>query len=721
MTAGGVEYTFYFAWVPEGTPWSLNLARFDENVFDLDIDHEEGQIPTAVVEVINPGEGLLNPGRERWAWISYSRDGCDPQGIFYGILLGIPEDTINNTIMMKFMARAEDFVYQKQQVARSLKVLPNYDPIFFTPENRDNPDSILEGWSALYHVDRVDLRVSVSDLLVGEDGTITFAAQDVFYDGFSYRLLQAPLTAINVKMDVEWSQQYRGSFFVGQWAWPTLGGDAFVGDWPRSGASLGSGWYAGVAWAGQRDPSIEAQILATRKPFQTSYSYNWVNTAKKHRTGDTMSVTINYTEPFGTQVVLKEKTEFGYIDPNAVDSFGDPDPINRPAKQSIDWLCYRTFALDFLGRQSVAVLSLVYMADRKRSERLEMTITADVQDVTTTPDITADTEQITLKSGDLSLPVVELTNWSSVGMGGAVTQGQVIFPDNPMIPGQTSSQIALNSGSTGDEQPTFSNIPGHTTQDNTVTWVSLGNTAPPEMSQDWLRDARVPLGTLLLPKPISGVPDFNSVQIPGTLNYPPTGTAVPIFSVFRSLNGGPGEVMHECTASGILGGLTAAQATFQTFINPPGNTLFIAIQAGTTGQFHPASFDTTPGSQTVDGGVIWQCIGPVELPIGGTPGMTPAATYFPTDRGRLSLQHGFCRARAKMRKRARAVEVGFDTRFEVAAQLSCRMNGIVSDPRLPGGQAFGKVIHYKLRVNGDSGVVKGSVVLGCAIGKRVIL
>ena len=30
---------------------------------------------------------------------------------------------------------------------------------------RDDPDNILEGWSALYHVDRVSLKVSASDIL----------------------------------------------------------------------------------------------------------------------------------------------------------------------------------------------------------------------------------------------------------------------------------------------------------------------------------------------------------------------------------------------------------------------------------------------------------------------------------------------------------------------------------------------------------------------------
>ena len=285
MIGGGTEYTFYFAWTLPGVDWDVSMARFDENVFSLLVEHDEGQIPTAIVDVINPEEGLINPSRMVWCWISFSYDGCGPMPLFRGRLLGIPEDVTDTTISMKFIARPQDYMYQKQQVARSLKVLPNYDLLFFEASKRDDPDAILEGWSALYHVDRVDNRVSASDIQLGEDGTITFASQDLFYDGFSYRTLQPPLTAINVKMEVQWEQQYRGHFHVGQWAYPTLGSDGFIGDWPKSGASLGNGWFGGICWAGERDPSIEVAMLLAQKPQVTSISYQWVNTEEEHRTG----------------------------------------------------------------------------------------------------------------------------------------------------------------------------------------------------------------------------------------------------------------------------------------------------------------------------------------------------------------------------------------------------------------------------------------------------
>jgi hypothetical protein len=635
-----------------------------------------------------------------------------------------------NTLRVKLIARPPDYAFQKQQVARALKTAPNYDPLFFDVLKRDDPDAILEGWSALYHSDRVNLRVSASDILVGEDGTVSFADEDVFHDSVDFTTLQSPLVAVNVKAEVGWQQRYSGQFTAepGR-AFPTLGGDAFVGDWPKSGTSLGGGYYSGIAWAGERDPDPAALALATQRPQVTSVNYVWYNTQKKHTTGDTMSVVLNSTPPWGQSIKLKEDIQFGIINPAAVDAVGNPDPINQPYKANVDWFCYKTFDLNFEGKQSLACLSLVYEANRKRTERLEMTVKADVQPFLVDPLVVEDTEQITLKSGDLSVPQTELLNWDEVGMGGHVGAGTIIFPDNPLVPGQTSSQVALNTGNTGMTIPTFSNIPGQVTQDGTVTWASLGDTPPQDGAGDWVRDARVGLGTIICPMPVSGVPNFNSVLAPGKLQHPPQGVAVPRFAMYCASWGGPGDTIRECISPGIVGGpfgtgggggggTAAPQAQFQFFTNPYGAYLFMCVRAGTTGLYHPIYWNPGLGGQTYDGGVVWQNIGYANVPVGGWPGMTPAATFFPTYRGLQCVGNMMCRARAKLRKRARAAEVSFEARFEAVAQLSCRMNARFNDIRLPGGTASGKVIGYKLLVNGDDGKVIGQVTLGCTIGKE---
>jgi hypothetical protein len=709
------DYQIYFAWVAQGTPWDPHLARHDESIFDLVLEHEEGQIPTATIEVKNPRIGFIAPGRLYWAWISYSVDGHAPLPLFFGRLVGIPTEIIANTVQMQFVARPSDYIPQKQKVAETLKVLPNYDPIFFDVLKRDDPDSILEGWSVLYHCDRITGRVSASEILIGEDGTVNFAPSDVFYDSVQIKLLQSPLKAINVKMEVQWNQEAIGYGSLGHWAFPTLGGDSFVGDWPKSGSGLGGGWYAGASWAGERDPDPAAAMLKTAISQVVPIHYTWVNQEKTHSFGDTMSVTINYqpASPKFSQTLLKAVDIAGLLDPYAVDAWGDPAPVNIPAYNRREWLTYRTFALNFEGKQSLASLSLYYRANRKRSERLDMTLTSTVQPILIDPLVTEDTEEITLKSGNLSLPLINLLNWSSVA-GQAVALGQIIFPDNPLVPGQTSSQVCVTAGTAGTTEPVFSNISGQETVDGTVIWASLGNTPPTENAQDWASLAEVPAGAILFPKPISGVGDVASIEAAGKLTNPPTGVAIAMFTVLApNAYSGPGAGLLECTMPGILGGISGAPAPqFSVFINPVGDTLYIARNSGQSGEFHP-SFS---GQTVYDGSVQWQSIGSPNLPIGGWGGFTVARTYFQQARGQQSLQHGMCRARAKLRRRARAVQISFDTRFEVAAMLSCRMNGQVTDVRIPGGQATGKIINYKIEAHGETGELIGRVTLGCSIG-----
>ena len=98
------------------------------------------------------------------------------------------------------------------------------------------------------------------------------------------------------------------------------------------------------------------------------------------------------------------------------------------------------------------------------------------------------------------------------------------------------------------------------------------------------------------------------------------------------------------------------------------------------------------------------------------PGNTPNTSYWPTVRAQQSIAYLIALARARLRLRARAVEVSFDCRFERAIQLSCRQNAVVFDPRLPGGSAAGKIIAYKISVNGDTQELIGSVTIGCAVG-----
>jgi hypothetical protein len=705
---------FYFAWCqPTDTTFTPAMQRWDALILSAEMSHDEAGFAMLTIEIPNPFIGLLNSHRLYWAHFAVNSTTLGVVHLFFGRLVGIPDDLMGEVITLKFIARPVNFFQQKQKAAEVLKVLPGYDPVFVDVLKRDNPDTILEGYSRLFHIDPRSLAVTTSDICIGEDGTVDFTGiGDAFYDSVRVKILEPALTAVAMKMTLNWEQRWTGYFDVTSGQITTFTGESFSADWPKVGASLGGGYSVDVGWSANATANLEIATTLGNTTVNVTYQ----NTAKTHADGDLMSYQMTVSQPSTlTGVPGKWYTVFlhdvpGIFEPFATDGNGNPAPINQPA--SIQWT-----AMYIANWQVSYALTLRYQANRKRTERVSFVLNADVQPVITDPLVTEDTQTITLTSSDLSMPLIDLLNWSSVA-GQSVGLGQVIFPDNPTIPGQTSSQIAVQAGTAGLIEPIFSNVAGDTTVDGGVIWSSMGDTPPVESANDWPRQTNVALGTPIIPQLVIGI-DYNSLLIPGTLVFPPTGAFINAFEVITNGDSIPGGLMMECIDGGIYGGPTLtdphAYATFNDFTNPSGQFLYIATKAGQTGLYRP-TMNETPGSTTSDGSVIWTNIGAVTLPIGGTPGMTPARSYITTSRGQGTLGNGIMRCRALMRHRARAVNVSWECPYENAVTLTCRKNGSLADRRLPGGGAAGKIISYKLYAHGDTGVTKGSVTIGCSVG-----
>jgi hypothetical protein len=135
-------------------------------------------------------------------------------------------------------------------------------------------------------------------------------------------------------------------------------------------------------------------------------------------------------------------------------------------------------------------------------------------------------------------------------------------------------------------------------------------------------------------------------------------------------------------------------------------------------QYHIPPFGSNIGlhNTVADNGVIWACIGSGDIPIGGVPGMVPRASYFDTDRGRLSLQYLGLRVRSRLLYRGRCADVTFDVGYAQGVSFTTRKTATVNDPRLPGGVAVGKVKSAVLNID-DSGVANCHVTIGCTLGK----
>jgi hypothetical protein len=246
-------------------------ARFDEDILGVEIAQDEGGFATLTASVRNPNVGLLALGRNLWAWLSWDQawpDGTpDLVPLFNGRLVGVPKLSAGEIVQLEFIARPDDLNVQKAELSASLQVLPYYDPVWLA--SNVTPDTVLETYSALYHIDRTSLAMTVSDIIEGEAGIIDIGEDQAIYDRFSLSYGQPPLVAAEVSGTVTWTQQAEGSIDVSeriirafgaagsgykhafaQSAWHVGGGgmisclcgDGLKSDWPRPGTSIGGGW-----------------------------------------------------------------------------------------------------------------------------------------------------------------------------------------------------------------------------------------------------------------------------------------------------------------------------------------------------------------------------------------------------------------------------------------------------------------------------------------------
>ncbi len=657
----------YFAWVLQTeTTFGPEHHVVDEDAFDYQCQHDEGQLPTLNVQVRNPRIGLLNPGRKRYAWVSVD-NGSMVTPIFFGRLTGIPTNIFQEVVTLSFISQHPDWVYLRQQAAQPLKVRPFYDEVFFTPTTQDDPDAIISGWSGLWHSDRVTLAVEFSDYLVGEDGIEIFTEDEAFYDNMEMHFEQAPLTAFNIVGKVPWIQRETGLLDFGPGIVFSYTGNSIISGWPQPLTDLGGGWRV-VASPNQN----QMDMGGLNRAFTYSSSFSWQNNADEHAFGDDMSIEYSFSFPsagggLDDRYTISYESVIAYISE-------DPDFKDQPNSSA-----KATYA--YVGLYKVAArFTARYQANRPRVESANITVTANTQEIITQA-VNIPIEEKEEKSGvDVGNPLRKILNWLTV-KNTTVLKGQVIYPGNPTIPGGTNLQICRVPGTTGNGAiPTFSPNAGEETVDNEVTWVSMGDDQGTNIN-DWTQNTYVPLGAMIRP------------------------TSGPWYDYYISQE------------SNDIFGIPIINVGFL----PDGNHYFMCVRSGITKEVNdddpPPTLDGVPGTLISDGTVIWEAIDVttnslIYIPI-GYPG---ARSYFTTDRGRWSLEYLIAVNRAHLRLRGRAVKISFDCSFERAIQLSCRKSATIHDRRLPGGVATGKIISYSFHANGDHGEFIGNVTIGCSIG-----
>src|ERR1700687_3402711 len=359
---------------PDGGAFNSSVHEvFDEDVFSVEITHTEGGFAALTLEVKNPRIGLLAAGRNLWCWLSWRNALGTVVPLFHGRLVGVPADLQNEIVKLLFVARPNDFVAQRVAAAAALRVLPYWDPVWLIDKIED-PDTVLETYTSLWHIDPTTLLVTTSDILQGEDGTIDVAESEHFYDAMTVSYGSAPLRQVNVTATVTWTQSGTGDVDLttalvkkfqdagSPYAWPKISSytaDGLLTAWPIPLVGLGGGWTIG-------DATI-ASLGALSKDLSVKYT---------DKTG-----TETYTLKGGTTAL--------------------PNVIDNGLTLTADW---KNFDVVFtLGSLNIN-LTVHYEASRKGSEIASFIVKAEVQSLLSDP-LTSDEESISLSSAFVELGV----------------------------------------------------------------------------------------------------------------------------------------------------------------------------------------------------------------------------------------------------------------------------------------------------------------------------
>lgn len=380
---------FYFAWIDAPEPFDPDYhAVEDEFILNFQVQHDEGDFPTATLTIKNPRVGLLS--RPVWAWLSWDKNWIPAQThtpdivpIFLGRLLGLPNNLFGEIITIELVARPQDYHEQRESVADALRVAPFWDPIWISADHWDDNDTVLEGYTRLWHFDRVSHVVSTSDIIVGEDGVEEFQQSEIPYESVTMTLSQAPFRSVLVEGTAKWTQRSTGQFTVlDNYLVSALNGSQIIGGWPQKGSSVGAGYVAKESEALDLN-GVEAIKLE-------SYSSSWSSASAKHNPGDTISAQASSNMPPGTYASHAQ--------------LSIPEPIVLHTESGVGKASTNGTYLFTLSYKIRCTLKLGYEAGRGRTEVASFIVESNLQPVLTDP-TSIDRQELKISSNDVDIAI----------------------------------------------------------------------------------------------------------------------------------------------------------------------------------------------------------------------------------------------------------------------------------------------------------------------------
>ena len=372
----------YFAWIDAGeTVFGPEHLRWDEHVFSFTLSQQEGDPASLTAVIQNPHVGLLGPGRKIWAWFAYD---CGPDLIrFRGRLVGIPTSLFEDLVTLEFVARPVDVVAQKEALAATLRVLPYYDEAMIDPDRRTDPEVVLEGYTKIWHYDRETPSagaITVSDEITGEDGLINFLCVDgdVFHDGLGLSLTSGPLARVDLNAEFTWTQQGSGTVDLTQYLlshWPrTFGGEINLnaGDWPKVKTGIGDGWEVVESHA---ENIVDTGTYSESRSGGGIVKFADGSTAETNRSSSTTTLrSARNVVSFGSIVTNETSSVSHSKDGDGVDYVSSTNTSHS-----------ESFAVVVIQAIKPTLVA-GYKAQRQCTEKVSLTLFADVQPILTDPE-----------------------------------------------------------------------------------------------------------------------------------------------------------------------------------------------------------------------------------------------------------------------------------------------------------------------------------------------
>jgi len=360
---------FHFAWVDPGqTSFSPAFAREDEQVLSFDLSQEEGDFAALRLEVRNPRVGLLSIGRKRWAWLSF-REGSTVTPLFFGRLIGLPEEMSEEVVTLSFIAKPLNFQAVKAAVAETLRESRYFDPLFIAQERLAEPDTVLEARPLVWHIDRMTHEVTASHVLTGEDGMLAFG-DDVSAGRVRCSYSGAPQRKVVIAAEVRWTQYGYGTVPLNFPSIRSYTGDGLLSAWPKKGQRIGGGWTVADAFAKDAWSQLNTETINDRDGVTRYILYNWTisgNLDASYEAERSYREVATFTLQSDLQEIV---TEAGDEEVIALSVSGDADAAVDPGGAlPIGDLRRRAYFTTERGQQSVAYLANIAAARLLASAR----------------------------------------------------------------------------------------------------------------------------------------------------------------------------------------------------------------------------------------------------------------------------------------------------------------------------------------------------------------